>query len=200
MYTLAINTASSHTALVLAKDEEIIADLKWKSRNDEAEKIMPQIKEMLGNINFDEIGEILVVRGPGSFTGLRVGVTVANTMSYLIGCKLTQISTFEYWHYLIDLPILVFAGRRAVYLSTGPQEYKIVELDNLNDELKRLGITKVSGDISDEQKEILEAEFVESEGGLKNVLDKGDEVKIVQPLYVKKPGITLSAKMGVAAQ
>lgn len=194
MYTLAINTASSHTSLILAKGKEVIEDRTWPSQNDEAEKIMPRIKEMLGGRSFDQITRILVLRGPGSFTGLRVGITVANTIAYLVGAKLFQISTFEYWHQLTDLPVLIFAGKKSVYLSEGPDDYQIVELDQLNDELKKRQITKVTGDISEAQKAILEVEFIETEGGLQDILDQGEEVPVVQPLYVRNPGIHMSQK------
>jgi len=194
MYTLAINTASSRTALVLARDQQIVAERSWKSENDEAEKIMPTIREMLGEISFEQINRVLVLRGPGSFTGLRVGITVANTISYLVGAKLFQISTFEYWHRLSSLPILVFAGRNSVYLSLGPKDYRIVELDDLNQELAKLGIDKVSGDISEEQKAVLEADFVPADGGLADTLTLGEPVKAVSPLYVRQPGITISKK------
>ncbi|MEK7547441.1 MAG: tRNA (adenosine(37)-N6)-threonylcarbamoyltransferase complex dimerization subunit type 1 TsaB, partial [Patescibacteria group bacterium] len=100
MLILAINTASSKTAIALLENMEIIAEDSWDAENREAEKLMPAIHELLKkkNKNYTDIDEIYAIKGPGSFTGLRVGVTVANTLAYLLNCQLFGISTFEYWH------------------------------------------------------------------------------------------------------
>ncbi|MEK7127054.1 MAG: tRNA (adenosine(37)-N6)-threonylcarbamoyltransferase complex dimerization subunit type 1 TsaB, partial [Patescibacteria group bacterium] len=99
MLILAINTASSKTAIALLENMEIIAEDSWDAENREAEKLMPAIHNLLKkkNKNYTDIDEIYAIKGPGSFTGLRVGVTVANTLAYLLNCKLFGISTFEYW-------------------------------------------------------------------------------------------------------
>lgn len=49
--------------------------------------LLPLIEEALreNNLTFEDITEIIVAAGPGSFTGLRVGAAVANALGYLLG-------------------------------------------------------------------------------------------------------------------
>jgi len=217
MTRLAINTASSKTAIALFDEgHNLLFEKSWQSQNDEAEKLMPEIDAALTGegLKFSDIDGVFVVKGPGSFTGLRIGVTVANTIAYLNECDLFAVDTFEYWWEAWkgeanisdgaaeSMPdaMLVFAGKGGVYLSRPGKDVEIVNLEDLNEKLKSAGIKTVFGDISDEQKAILEGvEFVEVEesfGGICGRLlgKKLESVKMVVPLYVKNPGITESRK------
>lgn len=216
--TLAINTASSQTSIALFEGENLLTEKSWTSKNDEAEKIMPAIKKLLKKNKFSEIGKVIVVKGPGSFTGLRIGVTVANTISYLNKCEIFGIDTCEYlWALLEDsqlenlelknLALLVFAGSKGVYVSQNIEpatKASLVNIPDLTDYLKAHGITKFFGDISKEQKNILEEfEYLEIKKSFGEIMQKilakiGQgilkPVPIVEPIYVKKPAITESKK------
>lgn len=248
MAILGINTAAAKTSIALiektsgAKNFKVAAERSWDGKNNEAEKLMPEIFEMLKSCkkSFEDIKEIFCVKGPGSFTGLRVGVTVANTMRYLLGAKLYEMDYFEYlWHVpqsgtLIDsksgsdsrttTALLVYAGKAGVYISLSPKEnfekdVKNVNVNSLAKFLKANKIEKVFGDITDEQKKFLgKVKFSENSTNEKAVNLKGrpnyetgfgktvaeifknhssgkkllKEVKIIKPVYIKKPGITMS--------
>lgn len=49
-----------------------------------AQTTLPLIQKLLkkNNLKIDDVSEIIVEKGPGSFTGLRVGVSIANTLSF----------------------------------------------------------------------------------------------------------------------
>lgn len=143
MPTLAINTANSHTSIALLEKGKIIGEKFWESENDEAEKLMPAIADMAGE-NLQKIDEVIVVKGPGSFTGLRVGVTVANMIAYLNKAKLYSVNTFEYlWKGaemdgIIDgdeagkTALLLYAGAKGVYVSLSPKEDFEKDVVNVN--------------------------------------------------------------------
>lgn len=204
MLTLAINTASSKTAIVLLEDTQgPLAEESWQAHNNEAAKLLPAIAALLKRVgkSFSEIGQIIVVKGPGSFTGLRVGVTVANTLAYLNKAATYAVTTFEYWHAVSDLPLLVYAGSGGVYLSIRKDKTaELINLDQLYDTLQKRKITKVFGDISAEQKKLLQdIEFAETTETFGQIIakilariyrEKRTPVQIVEPLYIKQPGIT----------
>ena len=85
MLTLAINTATSLTSIALLEEQKLLGEDSWKSNNDEAEKLMPAISNLFkkNKKDFSGIKKVIVIKGPGSFTGLRVGVTIANTIAIL---------------------------------------------------------------------------------------------------------------------
>ena len=59
---------------------------KTESRQNKSQRLLPFIDELLkkNGASIDQITEIEVNTGPGSFTGLRVGVSVANTMGWVL--------------------------------------------------------------------------------------------------------------------
>jgi len=96
MLILGINTAIAKTALTLIKNGDGYKTVflrEWESNRDEAEKLLPQIKAALKNGHPDKI---FVVAGPGAFTGLRIGVTAANTLAYAFNAPVTSCSTFDF--------------------------------------------------------------------------------------------------------
>ena len=70
MITLAIDTASSHTSIALFEDGNIRQELTWKSENNEAEKLMPAIEQMLNqnSLRYEHIEQIYSVKGTGSYS------------------------------------------------------------------------------------------------------------------------------------
>jgi len=68
----------------------------WESNRDEGEKLLPAVQLALKALKKEKPDLIFVVRGPGSFTGLRIGVTVANMLASVLSVKVSSIDTFEY--------------------------------------------------------------------------------------------------------
>lgn len=206
MTLLAINTASSKTSIAIISSGQVLAESSWQSQNDEAEKLMPAIQAFMveQKLEYSSLDQVLVVKGPGSFTGLRIGVTVANTIAHLTNAELYEIDTFEYWHMAQEpgqsLPVLVYAGSGGVYLSeTAGSQPEIIKIEELNEILAQRSIEEVCGDISEEQKQVLEVKFKEVPLSFGQIIQKIDiaklkSVKIVQPLYIKDPAISKSKK------
>lgn len=199
MITLAIKTGASKTAIALFKDKKLVAETSWKSQNDEAEKLMPEIAQLLENkkTSLQNIEEIFVIRGPGSFTGLRIGVTVANTLAYLNRAKLYCIDTFEYHQAAAKDPVLLFAGSGGVYLCEEPAtQPELINLPDLSQALRQKQITQVQGDISQEQKAALKnVKFIETPQTFGQIMEKiiaqnHRPQTLVKPLYIKNPGIS----------
>ncbi len=205
MLRLAINTASTTSQIALTKmgpDHKILGCKCWQKH--QAENLLPSLEEMLQNNNysFSDISEIIVVKGPGTFTGLRVGVTTANTLAYLNKAKLYGVSTFSLFEQIadnlkIDLPeILIFAGARGVY-----HHQKNTSLADLELKLPNLAPSSTfCGDLSLEQQSLLPnfTDFTDYSLALAtNKYLENNKIKseiIIRPLYVKDPNITRSKK------
>jgi tRNA threonylcarbamoyladenosine biosynthesis protein TsaB len=82
---LYIDTSDSEKIVVGIDGEEFSAE----ARKEKSQKLLPFIDEVLRKKRktVKEIAEIEVNSGPGSFTGLRVGVSVANVMGWVLGVK-----------------------------------------------------------------------------------------------------------------
>ena len=78
MYSLFIDTHIYDIVVILFKNGKIFKkSIIEKARGSE---LLPCIKELT---DLNDINEIIVVNGPGSFTGIRTGITVAKTIAYV---------------------------------------------------------------------------------------------------------------------
>ena len=84
MITLALRTDKPEAELYLYRDGKKLAEIKWPAHRQLAETLNSQIQQILdkSSISYDELEGIAVYKGPGSFTGLRIGLSVANALAY----------------------------------------------------------------------------------------------------------------------
>ena len=84
MIILVIRTDKEEAELYIYEDHKQQAELKWQAHRQLAETIHKQIAKILNklSISLDDIGGIVCFSGPGSFTGLRIGLSVANALTY----------------------------------------------------------------------------------------------------------------------
>lgn len=98
MKYLFIDTSSSFVNIYIIKDSNVLVYKKIETLKDMANSIMPLIRDSFNEVDFDikDIDKIFVTVGPGSFTGVRVGITVAKTISWGLNIPVYPISTLEY--------------------------------------------------------------------------------------------------------
>lgn len=107
MLLLAIDTAGPACAVALARagegGPEILARIEERIGRGHAERLMPMIEEALGAAqkSFDELGRIAVTVGPGSFTGVRVGVAAARGLALALGIPAVGVGSLN----AIALPV-----------------------------------------------------------------------------------------------
>ena len=89
---LALRSDKPEAELYLFDDGKKIAEIKWEAHRELADTLLSKIKEILVNNNVadNEITGIIMHTGEGSFTGLRIGTTVANAMSYSLGVPIVE--------------------------------------------------------------------------------------------------------------
>ena len=97
MKILGIDSSTDILAIGLSNDQKIIAETTVLSQREHASRIIDTIDEVLtsGSTKKNELSGVSVAIGPGSFTGLRVGLAVAKAFAVALDIPLVGISTFE---------------------------------------------------------------------------------------------------------
>jgi tRNA threonylcarbamoyladenosine biosynthesis protein TsaB len=94
---LGIDTATRHASIGLCEDNEILIERTDKATRSHATSTLPLIEAVLGEarIGIGDVDAIAVSSGPGSFSGLRIGLSVAKGLACATGARLVGISTLE---------------------------------------------------------------------------------------------------------
>lgn len=97
MYTLGLETSTRAPCAALLRGEVALGAIRGEPGKQASARLPVQIREMLGRhgIAPGDIDLIAVSTGPGSFTGLRVGVMMAKTWAWATGAKLVAVPTLE---------------------------------------------------------------------------------------------------------
>lgn len=92
-----LDTSSNYLYTAILEDTKVISEIKEKLDRDLSSLALFKIEEMFKNNNMDlnDIEKIIVVNGPGSFTGVRIGLTIAKTISWAKKIPIIQISSLE---------------------------------------------------------------------------------------------------------
>jgi tRNA threonylcarbamoyl adenosine modification protein YeaZ len=94
---LAIDTSTSYASLAIVQGYHIIAELTWQCGSNHSVELSPRLVHLLvqNKVDIGSIDGIIVAKGPGSFNGLRVGVSEAKGLAYSLGIPIVGISTLE---------------------------------------------------------------------------------------------------------
>ncbi|HHT89500.1 MAG TPA: tRNA (adenosine(37)-N6)-threonylcarbamoyltransferase complex dimerization subunit type 1 TsaB [Firmicutes bacterium] len=97
MYVLGIDTSTMTGGVALLRDDELVGESVLNIRTTHSERLLPALEGLLGQGGLDvkQLGLLSVVTGPGSFTGLRIGVATAKGLSYALGIPTVGVTTLE---------------------------------------------------------------------------------------------------------
>ncbi len=103
MLILAIDTATMVSSVAVADEKKLLAELTVQTRLTHSETLLPHIQQVLqmAGVEKKQLSAVAISLGPGSFTGLRIGLAAAKAIAYGLNIPIIGISTTEAlaWHY-----------------------------------------------------------------------------------------------------
>jgi tRNA threonylcarbamoyladenosine biosynthesis protein TsaB len=123
---LHINTATEQACVCLSEDENILGYKECLDQKVHSSFLQPAIRELLISVGRDitDLEAVSVINGPGSYTGLRVGLSAAKGICFALGIPLLCISTLEWLAHPFkeneyDLIIPMIDARRMEVFTAG---------------------------------------------------------------------------------
>ena len=97
MITLLLDSSNSLLVVGLAKDNKVIDKTIYKAWQKQSEFMILEIEKILKRNNIDpkSVGEIVVSKGPGSYTGVRIALTIAKIYGYALNIPVFGVSSLQ---------------------------------------------------------------------------------------------------------
>ena len=97
MISLFIDTALSYIRIALFKDNKLIDSINEKCEKNMSALFDSKVDELFkrNNLELTEVNKIYTVTGPGSFTGIRVGMTFSKVLAMALNLKITPVSELQ---------------------------------------------------------------------------------------------------------
>ncbi|MDM5297058.1 tRNA (adenosine(37)-N6)-threonylcarbamoyltransferase complex dimerization subunit type 1 TsaB [Bacillus pumilus] len=97
MTILAIDTSNHTLGIALVRDDTVIGESITYLKKNHSVRAMPTVEALMKECGVapSELSKIVVAKGPGSYTGVRIGVTIAKTLAWTLSLPITSISSLE---------------------------------------------------------------------------------------------------------
>jgi tRNA threonylcarbamoyladenosine biosynthesis protein TsaB len=218
---LAIDTSSNIVSIALSHQGEMLALLTWRTRQNHTIELLPNLVSLIrqARAELDSIEAIVVAKGPGSFSGLRVGMSAAKGLASALHIPLLGVNTLEAEAYpfaFTGLPLRAIqkAGHQEMATAVYRQkddEWQCLEAENLvsvqtlcrRTRQKTLFCGEISADTAGQIRQNLgnraiicqnnslsRASSLATLGWRKLSKGQHDDLLTLQPTYLRPPHIT----------
>ncbi|ALJ22668.1 tRNA threonylcarbamoyladenosine biosynthesis protein TsaB [Lactobacillus gallinarum] len=124
MKILSVSTATDHLSVALNEDQQVIVEKNERNKRNHSEHLDPLIEEILkeNKLTLNDIDRFAVAIGPGSYTGLRIGITTVKMFASILNKEVVGISTLQVLAKGVKEPALVITGldaRNDNYFAAG---------------------------------------------------------------------------------
>ena len=180
MNCLAVDTTNSKLTVVLLRGGDTFYREIEVGKSGHSRLLMPTVDEVLkeGGVKVGELDALAAVVGPGSFTGIRIGVSAMTALAFATGAKRISVTSFELIAYNRQSVLAVVdAGHSNAYCAECKDgkvlSASFVEAGN---------IESLNGGVS---KPVCEAHIALA-GVVKNKLNSGEYCDVLMPFYMRK--------------
>jgi len=161
---LCIDTSTRYASVGISKEGHIVAELAWRSERNHSVELAPAMRRVMehAGVQMEDLTAVFAAVGPGGFSALRVGLSVAKSLAMARGLPLVGINTLDieavpFRGLRGPISAVIGAGRSKVYIGTYDSsashegDYRVVERERLEEALRESTIVcgEEAGSVSD---------------------------------------------------
>lgn len=156
MISILLDTSNTNLSAGIAKDHVLIAEVNYEAWQRQSEFLIQEIDNLLVKtaLNRSDIDEVIVSKGPGSYTGVRVAMTVAKVMAFALKKPLYLVSSLEVYKAKEGRSVCLMNARsKRSYIGVYSQDEVILTDTIMDNEQVKIYLAahpeyKVCGDVS----------------------------------------------------
>jgi tRNA threonylcarbamoyladenosine biosynthesis protein TsaB len=212
---LSIDTASELASIALSQEGKLVDDVAWPCRRNHTVEVLPAIDKLLSyrRVNKRELTAVFVCAGPGMYTGLRVGVSLAQGLAHglaipALGVGRLELDAYPHSGFEGNIVAVHRAGRgELAWASYRPRPWRELSAPRLSQPEELVATiargTLVVGEVDEELAGLLEGLGVTvrepaGEGRARSLADLGyarlsagetAEAALLRPIYLRPPAI-----------
>lgn len=192
MISLCMDSAYKHLVIGIYKDKDLLAGVCFEAFKKQSETIFVELERLLqeAKLDYKDIDRVVITKGPGSYTGIRIAMTIAKVLCSQMHIDLYTISTMQLYAGNQEATVILDArGNRAYAAHIQDRKIvgkvEIVEVDRLEEYLKQYeGI--VLGDGYLVGLECPAPDMLKNFIDLEDVFEKVENVHALVPEYLKE--------------
>ena len=131
---LSIDTSNRHASIALSEKGKLIIDKTWISNKNHSVELLPSINKLLttNGKKFPDIKCLFIAKGPGKFSSLRVGMSIAKGLSFSLKIPIIAINTL----YMEAYPELEQNSKTYSLMEYNKDKLYIGQFNNLSEEIE----------------------------------------------------------------
>ena len=194
MFTLLLDSANKLLVVGLAKEGKVIDKTIYEAWQRQSEMMVPEIDTIMkrNNVKKEDIDSIVVGVGPGSYTGIRIALTIAKTMAYALRIPLYKVSSLSLFKDEKEATICILNARSGrSYVGVYQQdkvllEDQVMENDKVYEYISNHKDYLISGETSHLEIEPHEFDLCMNLLKAKTESNKVDNIFKLNPIYLKE--------------
>ena len=187
MVTILLDSSNTNLSVGIAKDNILLDYISYEAWQRQSEYMIVELNKLLEkhNIKKEDIIDVMVAKGPGSYTGVRIAITIAKTIAVALNAKLYAVSSLRV-EKNGDVPSICLINARSNRSYVGVYQGQDVILNDCimkNDEVMKYINDHPDYSVCGNTK-YLNIEGIES-NTMKEMLDLKDSSESINPLSLK---------------
>ena len=192
MISLVMDTSNSYLAVGLFKDNMCLEAFQEKGSRRQSEKAIPTLNEVLDrhHIALKDVNEMIITSGPGSYTGVRVAMTIAKTLAAVSDVRIKSVSSLAAYAGMNQALSVIDARGHKVFVGVYENglpliKEQVVALEDFAQLRAEYGDFELVGEIGCLGLDEKECDLCANIYALGQMADPIENVDLLVPTYIK---------------
>lgn len=192
MIKIILDTSNQYLVVGLYKDEQCLGRIQELGSQKQSENAIPYLEKLLSqnHIELLDVDEAIITKGPGSYTGVRVAMSIIKTLSVLTPLKVKAISSLKAYAGFDKCISVIDARSKKVFVCLYDQgkalmDETLMTIDEFKEFRKKYNDFKVVGQGHIVDEDVQEIDLVTHLYDLSFIEEEVDNIDALVPCYLK---------------